>query len=230
LYGIINYLKKPGLNISTIEDPIEYNIAGVNQTQVNQATDMTFAACLRTLLRQDPDILMIGEMRDRETADIAMRASLTGHLVLSTLHTNDAASAVTRLVDIGIEPYLLASTVTMIVAQRLVRKICDRCKCEDVISDEMRKSLGLMAGTPVFRGLGCSACGHTGYRGRTGIFEVLAISDGIRTLIKDGASATEIRDFAIPEGLVTLREHALSRLYEGATSVEEVVREVSLIG
>ena len=171
LYAAINHIRKPEINISTVEDPIEYNMQGVNQTQVSQATGMTFANALRTLLRQDPDVILVGEMRDQETAEIAIRASLTGHLVLSTLHTNDAVSAVTRLTDMGVEPYLVSSSLTMIVAQRLVRMLCRNCKCETNIPDNIRASLGLQKDVVVYKGLGCSACGYTGYRGRTGIFE-----------------------------------------------------------
>ncbi len=229
LYSVINYLKKPGINICTVEDPIEYNIANVNQTPVNQLTGMTFANSLRTLLRQDPDIIMVGEMRDHETCEIAVRASLTGHLVLSTLHTNDAPSAITRLIDMDIEPYLVASSVTMIVAQRLVRKNCEHCTCEEDVPDSVKKTVGLPPETPVYKGLGCSACGHTGYRGRTGIFEVLPISDTIRSLIKEKAYASEIRNQAITEGLVSLRDNALLKLREGLTSLEEILREVSFI-
>jgi type IV pilus assembly protein PilB len=229
LYGVMNYLKRPGVNISTVEDPIEYNIRGVNQTQVNLATGMTFANSLRTLLRQDPDIIMVGEMRDQETAEIAIRASLTGHLVLSTLHTNDAASAVTRLIDMGIAPYLVSSSLTMIVAQRLVRKICVHCRCEDTVSEEVKKGIGLTGQTPIFKGLGCSACGYTGYRGRTGIFEVLAVSDAVRKLVNAKAYAGEIRDQAAKEGLVTLRDDCLAKLVNGVTSLEEVIAEISVL-
>ncbi|MGA2508413.1 MAG: GspE/PulE family protein [Chitinispirillaceae bacterium] len=229
LYAAINYIKQPSINISTVEDPIEYNIPGVNQTQVSQATGMTFANSLRTLLRQDPDVIMVGEMRDRETAEIAIRSSLTGHLVLSTLHTNDAASAATRLVDMGVEPYLVSSSLTMIIAQRLVRKICDHCKCETIVSEDIRKTFGLQKDLVLYKGLGCSACGYTGYRGRTGLYEVLPISDNLRALINNKTYASEIRNAAIKEGLVLLRDHALSRLTDGITSAEEVFREVSVI-
>lgn len=227
LYGVMNFIRRPGVNISTVEDPIEYNIAGVNQTHVNPAIGMTFAQSLRTLLRQDPDIIMVGEMRDQETAEIAIRSSLTGHLVLSTLHTNDAPSAITRLVDMGIEPYLVSSSVTMIVAQRLVRKICTHCKCETNVPAEMKKSVGLQAHTVLYKGLGCLACGHTGYRGRTGIFEVLPMSESIRALINQKAYVSEIRDAALKDGMVQLREHALSKLTDGITTIEEVLREVA---
>lgn len=227
LYGAMNFLKKPGLNISTIEDPIEYNIAQVNQTQVNTATGMTFAQCLRTLLRQDPDIIMLGEMRDHETAEIAIRSSLTGHLVLSTLHTNDAPSAITRLVDMGIEPYLVSSSVTMIVAQRLVRVICDHCKAEEIVSDEIRKVNKIPADMILYKGLGCSVCGYTGYKGRLGVFEVLPLSENIRDLINKRAFASELRSQALTEGMVTLRDDALIKLRNGITSLTEVLRETT---
>jgi type IV pilus assembly protein PilB len=229
LYAALNYIKNPSINISTVEDPIEYNIPGVNQTQVSQATGMTFANSLRTLLRQDPDVIMVGEMRDRETAEIAIRASLTGHLVLSTLHTNDAASAATRLLDMGVEPYLVSSSLTMIIAQRLVRKICTHCKCETVVSDDIVKTFGLHKELKLYKGLGCSACGYTGYRGRTGLYEVLPISDNLRALINNRTYASEIRNAATSEGLVLLRDHALSRLTDGITSAEEVLREISVL-
>jgi type IV pilus assembly protein PilB len=229
LYGVINYIRKPGLNIATIEDPIEYNITGVNQTQVNLHTGMSFAFSLRTLLRQDPDIIMVGEMRDQETAEIAIRASLTGHLVLSTLHTNDAPSAITRLVDMGIEPYLVSSSLTMVVAQRLVRKICTKCKCEDSVPAETRKNIGLPEKAVVYRGVGCSACGYTGYKGRIGIFEVMPITESVRQLINKKASVADIRNQALAEGMVVLRDDALSKLVDGMTTIEEVSRETAMI-
>jgi type IV pilus assembly protein PilB len=229
LYAALNYIKNPSINISTVEDPIEYNIPGVNQTQVSQATGMTFANSLRTLLRQDPDVIMVGEMRDCETAEIAIRASLTGHLVLSTLHTNDAASAATRLVDMGVEPYLVSSSLTMIIAQRLVRRICTHCKCETSVPEDIRKNFGLQKELVLYKGLGCSACGYTGYRGRTGLYEVMPISDTLRALINNKTYASEIRNAATKEGLVLLRDHALSQLTDGITSAEEVLREVSVL-
>lgn len=229
LYAVINYIKKPGINISTVEDPIEYNIGGISQTQVNAATGMTFAQSLRTLLRQDPDVIMVGEMRDRETAEIAIRSSLTGHLVLSTLHTNDAPSAVTRLIDMGIEPYLVSSSVSMIVAQRLVRKLCDHCKCETTVTEDIRKSLGIAPAIPLYKGLGCKACGYTGYRGRTGIFELLPITDTLRSLINDKAYAATIRNAAVDEGMILLAENARALLTDGITSPEEILREISVL-
>ena len=229
LYGAINYIKRPEMNISTVEDPIEYNIAGVNQTQVNQATGMTFANALRTLLRQGPDVIMVGEMRDQETAEIAIRASLTGHLVLSTLHTNDAPSAATRLIDMGIEPYLVSSSLSLIIAQRLVRRICGNCKCEATVPEDIRNTLGIQNSIPLYKGLGCSACGYTGYRGRTGLYEIMPISDTIRSLINKKTYTAEIRNAAIREGLVLLRDHALSRLADGVTSTEEVLREIAVL-
>jgi type II secretory ATPase GspE/PulE/Tfp pilus assembly ATPase PilB-like protein len=197
---------------------------------VNLATGMTFAHSLRTLLRQDPDIIMVGEMRDQETAEIAIRASLTGHLVLSTLHTNDAPSAATRLIDMGVEPYLASSSVTMIVAQRLVRKICKHCKCENTnVSTETMKALGLPCDTVIYKGLGCSNCGYTGYKGRTGLFEVMPVTDSIRVLINKKAYSSELREQAIKEGMVVLRDNALAALVDGVTSLEEVQREISVI-
>ncbi len=229
LYGVLNYLKKPGVNISTIEDPIEYNVSGISQTQINADIGLSFANLLRTLLRQDPNIIMVGEMRDQETAEIAIRSSLTGHLVLSTLHTNDAPSAITRIIDMGVESYLVASSISMIVAQRLVRRVCTHCKCEDTSSNDIKKSIGLSTDIPVYKGLGCSNCGHTGYRGRTGIYEVLPISEEIRRLINDKAYASDVRAQAVKEGLVSLRDCALSKLMDGITSVEEVLREISVV-
>jgi type IV pilus assembly protein PilB len=232
LYGVLNFVRDPSVNISTVEDPIEYNITGVNQTQVNTLTGMTFAHSLRTLLRQDPDIIMVGEMRDQETAEIAIRASLTGHLVLSTLHTNDAASAVTRLIDMGIEPYLVSSSVTMIVAQRLVRRICSHCKCEDTVANgnhETKKALGLLPETVIYKGLGCSSCGYTGYKGRTGLFEVMPVTDAIRQLINKKSISSELREQAVREGMAVLRDSALAALVDGLTSLEEVQREISVI-
>jgi type IV pilus assembly protein PilB len=227
LYAAINHLKRPDINISTVEDPIEYNITGVNQTQVNQYTGMTFANSLRTLLRQDPDVIMVGEMRDSETAEIAIRSSLTGHLVLSTLHTNDAPSAITRLIDMGIEPYLVSSSLTIIIAQRLVRKICTHCVCEATLAPDIRAGYGIPPEIRCYKGLGCSACGFTGYRGRSGIFEVLPVTDTIRTLINDKAYAAQVREQARKEGMITLYEHAMMVLDQGVTSVEEVLREAS---
>jgi len=229
LYAVINYIKKPGINISTVEDPIEYNIPGISQSQVNLATGMTFAQSLRTLLRQDPDVIMVGEMRDRETAEIAIRSSLTGHLVLSTLHTNDAASAVTRLVDMGIEPYLVSSSVSMIVAQRLVRKLCSHCKCETTVTEDIRKSLGVVPDLTLYKGLGCRACGYTGYRGRTGIFEVLPVTDTLRSLINNKSYAASIRNAAVEEGMTLLAENARTLLIDGITSPEEILREIAVI-
>jgi type IV pilus assembly protein PilB len=229
LYAAINFIKRADINISTVEDPIEYNITGVNQTQVNQLTGMTFAHSLRTLLRQDPDVIMVGEMRDSETAEIAIRASLTGHLVLSTLHTNDAVSAVTRLIDMGIEPYLVSSSLSMVIAQRLVRKICSHCICETDLTSEIITMYGISEGSKCYKGLGCSACGFTGYRGRTGIFEVLPITDHLRSLINKKAYAAEIRAAACNEDMITLRQHAMIKLNEGSTSLEEIVREISVV-
>jgi len=211
LYAAIRRLDSTSSNIMTVEDPIEYDIEGIGQTQVNPKIDMTFARALRSILRQDPDVVMIGEIRDLETAQIAVQASLTGHLVLATLHTNDAASAVTRLIDMGVEPFLLASSLLAVLAQRLIRKLCPHCKQAD----------------PSGRGfvpVGCPQCGHTGYHGRTGIYELLHVDDPLRALIHRGASDGEIRAAAEAAGMMSLREDATRWIEAGLTSQEEVLR------
>jgi general secretion pathway protein E len=192
LYGAMRRLDHTTTNIMTVEDPVEYDIAGIGQTQVNPKIEMTFARALRAILRQDPDVVMIGEIRDLETAQIAVQASLTGHLVLATLHTNDSASAVTRLIDMGIEPFLLSSSLLGVLAQRLVRKLCPHCKEPD----------GSGQG---YRPVGCAACGHTGYLGRTGIYEMLIINDELRSLVHQGANDTEVRRAAERAGMVPMR-------------------------
>jgi general secretion pathway protein E len=211
LYAAIRRLDKATTNIMTVEDPIEYDIEGIGQTQVNAKIDMTFAKALRAILRQDPDIVMIGEIRDLETAQIAVQASLTGHLVLATLHTNDAASAVTRLIDMGIEPFLLSSSLLGVLGQRLVRKLCARCRQPDPTGRG-------------WRAVGCDNCGSTGYLGRTGIFEILPIDEAVKSLIVQGSDAPEIKREAQKNGMRTLRQSALRKLAEGTTSFEEVVR------
>ncbi len=201
LYAALQSLDATRLNIMTVEDPIEYELAGIGQTQVNSRIDLSFASALRAILRQDPDVIMIGEIRDAETAQIAIQASLTGHLVLATLHTNDAPSAVTRLVDMGIEPYLLSSSLLAVLAQRLVRRLCTQC-----------------------HGAGCAACGHSGYAGRTGIFELLSVSDAQRALIHGNASEAAIRQQAMADGLVSLRDDGQRLVDARITSAEEVLR------
>jgi general secretion pathway protein E len=211
LYAAIRRLDKNTTNIMTVEDPIEYDIEGIGQTQVNPKIDMTFAKALRAILRQDPDIVMIGEIRDLETAQIAVQASLTGHLVLATLHTNDAASAVTRLIDMGIEPFLLSSSLLGVLGQRLVRKLCPRCRQPD-------------AATGGFRAVGCEHCGSTGYLGRTGIYELLTVDDEMRLLVHRGANDTDVRRLAEQGGMINMRADAQRWIKSGVTSQEEALR------
>jgi len=211
LYGAIRRLDSSTTNIMTVEDPIEYDIEGIGQTQVNPKIDMSFARALRAILRQDPDVVMIGEIRDLETAQIAVQASLTGHLVLATLHTNDAASTVTRLIDMGVEPFLLSSSLLAVLAQRLVRKLCPHCKQPDP------SGLG-------FAPAGCVKCGHTGYLGRTGIYELLTVDDAVRELVHRGANDNELRARAEAAGMVSMRADATRWIAAGITSQEEVLR------
>ena len=230
LYGTLNKINAPELNIITIEDPIEYQLNGIGQIQVNPRIDLTFANGLRSILRQDPDIIMVGEIRDRETAEIAIQASLTGHLVFSTLHTNDAAGAVTRLLDMGVEAFLVSSSVLAIIAQRLVRVICKECREPYRPDTSLVKEMGLdRASDPLFegffyRGKGCAACFQTGYRGRSGIYELLAIDDNIRNLIMSGADSSVIRRKAIEQGMTTLFRDGVIKVVKGTTTVDEVLR------
>lgn len=227
LYAALNFLKAPWRNIQTVEDPIEYLINGVNQMQVRSNINLTFASALRSILRQDPDTIMIGEIRDMETAEIAMRASLTGHLVLSTLHTNDSPSAFNRLKDIGIAPYLIASTVSLVVSQRLVRVICRRCKEEiHPLPGELeliRSVCPDAADWKYYRGRGCSYCDNTGYRGRTGIFEFLETNDIIRDMVLKGEGPGVLRKKAIGSGMVTLMEDGFIKVKNGVTTIKEVM-------
>lgn len=228
LYAVINELNNKERNIITIEDPVEYVMHGVNQTQVNIKAGMTFAAGLRSILRQDPDVIMIGEIRDAETAAIAVKAATTGHLVLSTLHTNDAAGAITRLIDMGIESFLVASSVIGIVCQRLVRLLCPHCKEAYQLAPESpeREFLGLPVQQPVtlYRPKGCDNCNNIGYKGRTAIQEVLPVSNSIRQMAKQRASEQEIKARARSEGMITMREDGIKKVLEGVTSVKEVMR------
>jgi len=226
LYSCLKQLNKMEAKLLTVEDPVEYEIDGVMQVSVNHAAGLTFARALRTFLRQDPDIVMVGEVRDVETAQIAIQASLTGHLVLTTLHTNDAASAVTRLVDMGIAPFLLASTVEAVLAQRLLRRICPDCRTTDQPPDALIRQFGAESKVICYRGSGCPACHQTGYRGRIGIFEFLRITDALRELIAQGASLVELRRQASAEGVTTLREAALHAVRAGETTMEEAGRYV----
>jgi general secretion pathway protein E len=230
LYATLNKINAPELNIITIEDPIEYQLGGIGQIQVNPRIDLTFANGLRSILRQDPDIIMVGEIRDRETAEIAIQASLTGHLVFSTLHTNDAAGAVTRLLDMGVEAFLVSSSVLAIFAQRLVRVICRECREPYRPDPSLVKEMGLdKVGDTTFegvfyRGKGCTACFQTGYRGRSGIYELLIIDDNIRTLIMSAADASVIRRKAIEQGMTTLFRDGVTKIVQGTTTVDEVLR------
>jgi len=229
LYSALSELNKPDVNISTAEDPVEYNLVGINQVQVRDQIGLDFAACLRSFLRQDPDIIMVGEVRDLETAQIAIKAALTGHLVLSTLHTNDCPATVDRLINMGVEPFLLTSSINLILAQRLVRRICEQCKEPVQLRSELLINLGvdpadLGAGFPTFHGRGCSNCGNTGYRGRLAVYEVMVMRDELRELILKGVSAMELKRAAVKLGLSTLRMSALQKVREGLTTVDETLR------
>ncbi|MFA5393212.1 MAG: ATPase, T2SS/T4P/T4SS family [Candidatus Ratteibacteria bacterium] len=225
LYAALQKINLPGRNIITLEDPVEYQIPGLSQIQVNSIIGLSFAAALRSVLRHDPDVLMVGEIRDRETADMAIQASLTGHLVFSTLHTNDAASAVTRLMEVGIEPYLISSSVLAVIAQRLVRLICNYCK-EPVPASEIPVA-SFPPGTTIFRGRGCEHCFQTGYRGRTGIFEFFILDDVIRRQILEKKPSQELKEHMNKKGMRTLRASGEKKILEGLTTLEEVLRVTS---
>ena len=228
LYSALDRLNQPETNIMTAEDPVEFNIKGINQVQIRENIGLNFAAALRSFLRQDPDVIMVGEIRDFETAEIAVKAALTGHLVLSTLHTNDAPSAVTRLLNMGIEPFLVASSVILILAQRLLRRICVHCKASLIVPPEALVDVGLtpeeVASITCYKGHGCEVCGGTGYKGRIAIYEVMSLSPDLRAMVLRGGSALEIKQGAIQEGMRTLRMSGLDKLKEGITTIEEVVR------
>ncbi|MGH2399312.1 MAG: GspE/PulE family protein, partial [bacterium] len=230
LYSTLHKINTTDKNILTIEDPVEYQLGRVNQVQVNLKAGLTFASGLRSFLRQDPNIIMVGEIRDRETAETAIQASLTGHLVLSTIHTNDAPSATTRLIDMGIEPFLITSSLTGVLAQRLARMICSNCKESYVPPVEALHRLSLQPeeGEEIvfYRGKGCDRCKGSGYKGRTGIFELMVMTDTLRDLILKGASAIQLRDLAITEGMKTLREDGILKVLEGITTIDELLRVV----
>lgn len=232
LYAALNYLNDIGTKIITTEDPVEYDIDGLIQVQVNPSIGVIFASCLRAILRQDPDIILVGEIRDEESARIAIQASLTGHLVFSTLHTNDAPTTVSRLIDINIKPYLIAATVEAIISQRLVRKICVSCKENYEPSEESLMELNLtkadVIGKTFFKGKGCNNCNKTGYKGRMGIYEIMVINNEIRRLIIEQANTNTIRTAAKNNGMKTLRDSGLKAIYNGLTTVHEVVRETML--
>jgi general secretion pathway protein E len=227
LYSIISELNKPEENIITVEDPVEYQMPGITQVQVNDKIGRTFAVVLRSVLRQDPDIIMIGEIRDQETAQIAIQSSLTGHLVLSTIHTNNAPATITRLIDMGLEPFLISSTVTCIVAQRLVRKICPNCKEAYHPAPETLRSLGLSAQEAkkitFYKPIACHECSETGYKGRIAIFEIMQMTPEIAKLTKERADSELIRKQAIKDGMTTLLQDGIKKIEEGLTSIDEVL-------
>jgi len=227
LYSALRVMDGDSLNISTVEDPVEYQLDFTNQVHVRENIGLTFAAALRSLLRQDPDVIMVGEIRDEETALIAVQASLTGHLVLSTLHTNDAPSTITRLMNIGIEPYLIAASVNAVIAQRLVRRICQNCKTPETTVRESVARYLATHGTDIgqmYRGVGCEECRHTGYSGRLGIYEMLEVDDDIRDLITTSPSLMEFRRACCEHGMRSLREDGLQKVAAGLTTVEEIAR------
>jgi type IV pilus assembly protein PilB len=231
LYSALSKINRPEVNIMTAEDPVEYNLMGINQVLVRAEIGLTFAAALRAFLRQDPNVIMIGEIRDLETGSIAIKAALTGHLVLSTLHTNDAASTITRMMDMGLEPFNVASAVNLVVAQRLVRRICKECREEAQYTDEELAPLGLghdqAEAITFMKGMGCDLCNGTGYRGRAGLFEVMALTPELRRMILRGDSAADLKDQAIAESMLTLRMDGLEKITQGITTLEEVVKETA---
>ncbi|MDD5560680.1 MAG: ATPase, T2SS/T4P/T4SS family [Candidatus Omnitrophica bacterium] len=224
LYSALSTISSMEKNIITIEDPVEYELPLIRQTQVNPKADITFANGLRSILRQDPDVIMVGEVRDKETAEVAIQASLTGHLVFSTLHTNDAPSSLTRLIDMGLEPFLISSSLILVVAQRLVRKICPKCKEEYYPTPAALRDLGLDINTVFCRGRGCPACKNTGFVGRIGIFEILVLNEAIRKMVEEKNSADAIKKKAIEQGMKSLREDGLEKARVGLTTIEEILR------
>ena len=234
LYSALNHLNDEGTNIITLEDPVEYNIFGINQVQCNAKVGLTFASGLRSILRQDPDVIMVGEIRDLETADIAIKSALTGHLVLSTLHTNDAPGAISRLLDMGIEPFMLAASMNLCQAQRLVRKVCPRCKkavkIPQTFIDKYREDLppGSEKSTHTYAGTGCKHCNGNGYKGRTSVVEMMPVTPTLKDMIADGATIAQIRKKALEEGMITLMQNGIRKAYAGITTLEEVLRATSM--
>jgi type IV pilus assembly protein PilB len=231
LYAALNSINSPEKNIITVEDPVEYRLHGIRQSQINPKAGLTFASGLRSILRQDPDIIMVGEIRDLETAEIAIQAALTGHLVLSTLHTNDAPGALTRLTDMGVEPFLISSSVVGVLAQRLVRTICPSCRSEEHIDLEALKRLGinfLPDNFKLFKGKGCKSCKNTGYKGRIGIYELMLLDDAIRDAILNHSSSSAVRKIAQEKGMKSLREDGMEKVGRGITSIDEVIRVTSI--
>jgi type IV pilus assembly protein PilB len=232
LYATLNILNKIDRNIITVEDPVEYRLSGINQVQINPRAGLTFASALRSILRSDPDIVLVGEIRDRETAMIAVEAALTGHLVLSTLHTNDAPSSLPRLIEMGVEPYLAASAIDCVVAQRLSRRLCPKCKEAYKPGKAELEGAGFSGAqvegvTELFRPVGCPACSKTGYRGREGLYEVMPVSEEIERMIVGRSSSEEVKRSARKDGMLTLREDGLEKAKRGLTSIEEVLRVVA---
>lgn len=230
LYGFLSHLNSNEKNIITIEDPVEYQLEGINQVQVNPKVNLTFATGLRSMLRQDPDVIMVGEIRDKETAEIAVRSALTGHLVLSTLHTNHTVATIARLMDMGIEPYLISSTVSAVISQRLVRKVCPDCRQAVPLTDpvviQFIKSLNMAVPEQVYQGTGCPLCNDTGYHGRAAVEEVLLMNKKLRQAVDHHAGEDELKQIAVEAGMVTLQENAVNKLIAGITSVEEIIRTV----
>jgi len=234
LYSVLSEINSEEVKIITTEDPVEYDIDGIVQIPINDEIGVTYERVLRTILRQDPDIILIGEIRDRETARIAVEASLTGHLVFSTLHTNDAPSTITRMVDIGVEPFLLTATLETVVAQRLVRKVCNDCKQfyepDEKVLNELNLEADEIVGKKFAYGKGCEACNYSGYKGRLAIYEIMPVSERIKHLVLSEASTQTIRETALEEGMRSLRDSGLLAIYDGVTSVEEVIRETMMAG
>ena len=223
LYSLLEVLNTPDVNIITVEDPVEYTVEGVNQVQVNEKTGLTFTEALRSILRQDPDKIMVGEIRDYDTAELAIRAALTGHLVLSTLHTNDAPSSIVRLADMGVAPYLISSSLVAVVAQRLLRRLCPRCKAAYELPTAIAEAHGVAPGATVYSAVGCDECRNTGYRGRLAIVEIMQVDDEMKTLINENASIATIREASLRKGMRTLSQSAIRNVLNGDTSVEEML-------
>jgi type IV pilus assembly protein PilB len=228
LYSALSELNQPDTNISTAEDPVEYNLMGINQVQMHEDIGLNFAAALRSFLRQDPDIIMVGEIRDFETAEIAVKAALTGHLVLSTLHTNDAPSTISRLLNMGVEPFLVTASVNLVLAQRLARKICEECRTEVQVERSVLQDIGVLEQNipafKVFKGSGCRACGETGYKGRIALYEVMPFTERLKEMVLQGDSTAEIKDQMIKEGVATLRMAGIDKIHKGVTTIDEVLR------
>lgn len=228
LYTALRELSKPNVNIMTVEDPVEATIRGVNQVQVNTKTGMTFASALRSFLRQDPDIIMVGEIRDKETADIAIRAAITGHLVLSTLHTNDSISSIDRLIDMGVEPFLIASSLVGVLAQRLVRRLCPNCRQEHIVKEHEKTILKTDEDTTIYKPVGCSECNDTGYKGRIAVYEIFTVTSEIRELIAQNASVEAITQLALSSGMNNLAESCTRLVLDGVTTLEEMMNAVTI--